>query len=138
MPAPGVSRPVWPAGLTRADPGPRTRAADPDPGLSTTGGGHDSSTGPSGHRVTTTSTVSRRAQLAWPHLASQGATSLGLGAATDTFAASATFPSIDEEWHQRWIDKRRGRILRDSHGEQHDQHSRDESQAAGQDDPGYR
>jgi len=33
MPAPGVIRPGWPAGLTRAGPGPLTRAAHPSPAL---------------------------------------------------------------------------------------------------------
>jgi hypothetical protein len=64
VPAPGVSRPGRPAGLTRAGPGAVTRAAHPDPGSARQAGGHDSSTGPSGHRVTTTSTVSRWAQVA--------------------------------------------------------------------------
>jgi hypothetical protein len=36
---------------------------------------------------------------------------------------------IDEEWHQRWIGKRCGRILLDSHGEQNDEHSGDENPA---------
>ena len=41
-------------------------------GPSWASGGHDSSTGPSGHRITTTSTVGRRAQLARSPLPGQG------------------------------------------------------------------
>ncbi len=58
--------------------------------------GTGSSAGHWGHRTTVASTIWRWAELVGAPLPGQGATSLGLGAATRASAASATFPwSID-------------------------------------------
>jgi hypothetical protein len=64
------------------------------------GDGTGSSTGHTGHRSTAASMVRRRAELARPPLAGQGAASGGLGAATRPSSASVTFPWLI---HAPWL-----------------------------------
>ncbi len=45
---------------------------------------------------------------------------------------------VDQEWHQRRIDKRSGRMWREAQGQQQDQYSGNQDQAAGHYEPGRR